>query len=130
MQNPGSIKAIKLFNTENNRCSFQQGTLPAFTKIEASHFFVQTNIENYELHPHPAPRYQFVVTLKGRLRFTVSDGSTFIIEPGIILIVSDLAGEGHSWELIEGSEWHRIYIVPPANAEDIFETDNKSMDFK
>jgi hypothetical protein len=124
MQNPGSIKAFKLINTENNRCSFLQGTLPALAKIEASHFFVQTNIENYELHPHPAPRDQFVITLKGKLRFTVSDGSSFIIEPGIILIADDLAGEGHSWELLEGSEWQRIYIVLSAGAEDLFKADH------
>ena len=65
-----------------------------------------------------------MVTLKGKLRFTVSDGSSFIIEPGIILIACDLAGEGHTWELIGCEEWHRIYIVMEENALDHFKINN------
>ena len=94
--------------------------MPLITRIEASYFFAQTHIEEYEVRPHPAPRYQFVVTLKGKLKFTVSNGSSFILEPGIILIAKDLEGEGHRWELIEGDEWHRLYIVLPAGGEDQF----------
>ncbi len=114
------MKAFRLINISGDLCSFQEGSLPEFEQLPADHFFVQHHIEKYELRPHPAPRYQFVVTLKGKLRFTVSDGSTFIIEPGIILVAKDLAGAGHTWELIEGNEWLRIYIVPPADAPDHF----------
>ncbi len=114
------MKAFKLVNTINNLSAFEEGIIPELTHINVSHFFVQTNIEEYQRHAHPAPRYQFVVTLKGKLKFTVSDGSSFIIEPGIILIANDLAGEGHTWELIEGNEWHRMYIVLPLDAPDYF----------
>ncbi|MCW3083478.1 MAG: putative exported protein [Bacteroidetes bacterium] len=114
------MKAFKLINTAGGLCSFQEGIIPEVEHLPAAHFFVQHHIEKYELRPHPAPRYQFVVTLKGKLRFSVSDGSTFIIEPGIILVAKDLAGPGHTWELIEGDEWLRIYIVPPADAPDHF----------
>ncbi len=117
------MKAFKLLNTSDNLCTFQEGSIPDITKINASYFLVQTEIENYELHPHPAPRYQFVVTLKGKLKFKVSDGSSFIIEPGIILVAKDLEGTGHSWEIIDGNEWHRIYIVPPTDAPDHFMID-------
>jgi quercetin dioxygenase-like cupin family protein len=114
------MKAFKLINTANDLSAFQEGTLPPLTQVEAGYFFAQTNIEEYQRHAHPAPRCQFVVTLKGKLRFTVSDGSSFIIEPGVILIAKDLAGEGHNWELIEGDEWHRIYIVMKPDAPDHF----------
>ena len=114
------MKAFKLVNTINNLSAFEEGTVPELTHINVSHFFVQTNIEEYQRHAHPAPRYQFVITLKGKLKFTVSDGSSFIIEPGIILIAKDLAGEGHTWELIEGKEWQRMYIVLPLDAPDHF----------
>jgi len=114
------MKAFRLINTPNNLCAFEEGTVPELTQIRSSYFFLQNEIENYELHPHPAPRYQFVVTLKGKLKFTVSDGSSFIIEPGIILIAKDFEGIGHSWELIEGNEWERVYIVLPVNASDHF----------
>ncbi len=114
------MKVVKLFNLSNGSCSFIEGVIPDMERIQAEQFFIQSNIEAYQLVPHPAPRVQYVVTLKGKLRFTVSNGASFIIEPGIILIAKDIDGPGHSWELIEGSVWERIYIVPPASADDHF----------
>jgi hypothetical protein len=118
------MKAYKLLNIANGLCGFEEGTIPGMTHLPATYFFSQTHIDTYEKHPHPAPRYQFVITLKGKLKFTVSDGSQFIIQPGVILIAEDVSGKGHTWELIEGDEWHRIYIVPPPNAPDYFLADN------
>jgi hypothetical protein len=114
------MKAYKLINTKGDNCAFLEGVVPENILVKANYFFTQTNIEEYQKHAHPAPRYQFVITLKGKLKFTVSDGSSFIIEPGIILIAKDLLGKGHSWELIEGNEWQRLYIVLPPEASDQF----------
>ena len=50
---------------------------------------------------HNAPVLQFVITLKGKLEFKMHDNSTFIIEPGDVLIANDLTGSGHQWKLIE-----------------------------
>lgn len=114
------MKAYKLINTPDNNCDFLEGSVPSMAKFEASYFFLQHHIEAYEISAHPAPRYQFVITLKGKLKFKVSNGSSFIIEPGVILIASDLKGEGHTWELIEGDIWERIYIVTPDDSPDHF----------
>lgn len=114
------MKAFKLINIDDGQCTFQEGHLTENVSIDATHFIAQTHIDNYELSAHPAPRYQFVITLKGKLKFTVSNGDSFIIEPGIILIAKDIKGKGHTWEIIEGKEWQRIYIVPHADAEDHF----------
>ncbi len=116
------MKAFKLVNTADNLSAFEQGIVPELKHIEVTHFFVQTAIEEYQKHAHPAPRYQYVITLKGKLKFTVSNGSSFIIEPGILLIANDLKGEGHTWELIEGEEWHRLYIVLQPGSPDHFKT--------
>ena len=114
-----SMKAFKLININGTDCTFLKGEIPEFSKIRVDYFFERTQLES-QFKEHPAPRYQFVVTIKGKLRFTVTDGSSFILEPGIILIAKDLEGEGHSWEIIEGIEWQRIYIVPPVDGEDCF----------
>lgn len=103
------LKAIRLINTDGEQCTFEVGKLPTKTHMAASHFFVQTEVDN-EHKPHPAPRTQFVITLKGKLRFTVSNGDTFVVEPGIILIAEDTKGPGHSWEILEGNTWERLYI--------------------
>ena len=119
------MKAFKLINTPDKGCTFLEGEITAMKHIPANYFFIQNHIEDYELKAHPAPRYQFVITIKGKLKFTVSNGSSFIIEPGVILIAKDLGGEGHNWEILEGNEWERIYVVPPADAHDYFLSHNK-----
>lgn len=119
------MKAFKLINTNGTDCCFEEGTIPELTHINVNYFFIQTSIEGYQLSAHPAPRYQFVITLKGKLKFTVTNGDTFIIEPGVVLIANDLEGVGHKWEIMDGNEWHRIYIVPNADADDYFKPEEK-----
>jgi len=117
------IKAIRLINIEDSKCAFETGKIPIRQHINASYFFAQTDVSALEKIPHPAPRRQYVITLKGKLQFTVSNGETFIIEPGIILIANDTAGEGHTWEVIEGNEWERIYIPLEDDTDDYFRVD-------
>lgn len=117
------LKAIRLINTENNQCSFEVGKIPIRQHINANYFFAQTDVSTLENIPHPAPRRQYVITLKGKLRFTVTSGETFIIEPGIVLIANDTKGEGHTWEIVDGNEWERIYIPLEEDAADYFEAD-------
>lgn len=101
------LKAIRLINIEGDKCAFEIGKIPIRQHINANYFFAQTDVSSLERIPHPAPRRQYVITLKGKLRFTVSNGEIFIIEPGIILIANDIAGEGHTWEVVDGNEWER-----------------------
>lgn len=117
------LKAIRLINIEGDKCAFETGKIPIRQHINANYFFAQTDVSTLEKIPHPAPRTQYVITLKGKLRFTVSNGETFMIEPGIILIANDTAGEGHSWEVIDGNEWERIYIPLEEDTDDYFIAD-------
>ena len=117
------LKAIRLINIEGDKCAFETGKIPIRQHINANYFFAQTDLSTLEKIPHPAPRRQYVITLKGKLRFTVSNGETFMIEPGIILIANDTAGEGHSWEVIDGNEWERIYIPLEEDTDDYFIAD-------
>lgn len=109
-----SIKAIRLFNINETECAFETGSISTQVNMDATYFFAKT-VTDAQYTPHPAPRRQYVITLKGKLEFKVTSGETFILEPGIILIAEDTAGPGHSWEIIEGNEWERIYI--PLDAE-------------
>jgi len=117
------LKAIRLINIEGDKCAFEIGKVPIRQHINANYFFAQTDVSSLERIPHPAPRRQYVITLKGKLRFTVSNGETFIIEPGIILIANDIAGEGHTWEVVDGDEWERIYIPLDEGSDDYFVAD-------
>lgn len=116
------IPAIKLINTPDNRSAFVTGSVPALEKITAQKFWLSNSTEAWEMNVHPAPRKQYVITLKGTLKFRVSDGSTFLLSPGTVLIAADTQGEGHSWEMAEGTEWARIYI-PIVDESDYFTPD-------
>jgi hypothetical protein len=117
------IKAIRLFNTPDGKCTFEYGSMANTVFIEGKGFFAQTYIEDYQKVAHPAPRRQYVVTISGTLRFTVSNGDTFTISPGTLLVAEDTIGEGHTWELVEGERWERIYMVLADGAESHFVAD-------
>ncbi|MBA0166351.1 MULTISPECIES: hypothetical protein [Pectobacterium] len=119
------IPAIKLINTPDNHSAFVTGSVPALEKITAQKFWLSNSTEAWEMNVHPAPRKQYVITLKGTLKFRVSDGSTFLLSPGTVLIAADTQGEGHSWEMVEGTEWVRIYI-PIVDESDYFIPDASS----
>lgn len=114
------IKAIRLYNTEDGKCTFEVGKIPNKTTIDSKGFFAQTHVDAYEKVAHAAPRKQYVVTLKGKLKFKVSNGDTFIIEPGVILIAEDTKGSGHTWDLVKGDKWERLYIPLTEDGSDQF----------
>ncbi|WP_316777421.1 hypothetical protein [Pedobacter antarcticus] len=114
------IKAVRLYNTPDGGCDFEIGKIPTTTHMDVTTFWGQNHVDKYEKVAHPAPRKQYVVTLKGSLRFKVTNGKTFVIEPGVILIAEDTIGQGHTWDLIKGKTWERLYIPLAANAEDHF----------
>lgn len=45
--------------------------------------------------PHPAPRVQWIVMLRGVLEIEVTSGATRRFEPGDLVLVADTVGRGH-----------------------------------
>lgn len=115
------IPAIKLINTPDNHSAFIKGSVPSLAKLSSQNLYFSNTFEEWQKGVHPAPKKQYVVTMKGQLKFRVSDGSTFIIEPGTVLLAADTAGEGHSWDIVDGKEWVRVYI--PVGDDDHFIAD-------
>lgn len=115
------IPAIKLINTPDNHSAFIKGSVPSLAKLSSQNLYFSNTFEEWQKGVHPAPKKQYVVTMKGKLKFRVSDGSTFIIEPGTVLLAADTAGEGHSWDIVDGKEWIRVYI--PVGDDDHFIAD-------
>jgi len=119
-QGTQTVPAVRLFNNVDGSSTFERGTIPTLKPMNTTTFWISNTTEEWQKNTHPAPRRQYVVTIQGRLRFKVSDGSTFIIEPGIILLAEDTKGEGHSWEMIDSEKWERLYIPISNDAEDYF----------
>lgn len=59
---------------------------------------------------HPAPRKQYVVTLRGTIEFTFGNGDVLLINPGDIFLAEDLEGRGHKWRIIGDEPWRRLYV--------------------
>lgn len=117
------ISAIRLVSNPDGTSTFEIGKIPTLKRMNTTAFWISTAIEEWEKDAHTAPRRQYVVTLKGNILFKVSNGSTFQIEPGIILLAEDVEGEGHSWEMVNGEEWQRLYIPIADHADDFFVRD-------
>ncbi len=115
------IPAVKLINTPDNHSAFIKGSVPSLAKLSSQNLYFSNTFEEWQKGVHPAPKKQYVVTMKGTLKFKVSDGSTFLIEPGTVLLAADTAGEGHSWDIVDGKEWVRVYI--PVGDDDHFIAD-------
>jgi hypothetical protein len=113
------VPSFRLLSNPDGTSRFEKGKLPTLKSMNTTTFWISTMTEEWERNVHPAPRRQYVVTLKGKILFKVSDGSTFLIEPGIILVAGDIDGVGHSWEIMKGDKWERLYI-PIAEEEDDF----------
>lgn len=123
-KNQEYFPAIRLINTPDGSSTFEKGRLPVMKTIATTSFRISNTVEEWEKGDHPAPRKQYVVTVKGKIRFEVSNGETFLIEPGIILLAEDVEGKGHSWEFEEGEIWERLYIPIPDYGESFFIPDH------
>lgn len=119
-ESEGKMSAIRLINNPDGTCSFEKGYIPTLKHASTTTFWSSNKTEDWEKNAHPAPRRQYVVTLKGKIRFKVSDGSTFLIKPGVILLAEDLKGKGHSWEMVHTKSWERLYIPLQEGADDLF----------
>ncbi|TDE14701.1 hypothetical protein [Dyadobacter psychrotolerans] len=118
------MRAYKLFNTPDGASAFQQGTIQELEHISSPYFFlVNDEPERRHFDWHPAPRRQYVITLKGSLEFTVTDGSSFVVHPGDVVIALDTAGTGHKWRMLSQDSWSRIYIVLQEDQHDAFLAD-------
>ena len=45
---------------------------------------------------HNAPRLQYVIVLSGQMEIGIGDGTKRVLDPGDILQVEDLTGQGHT----------------------------------
>ncbi|MFP3595871.1 hypothetical protein [Chryseobacterium sp. SIMBA_029] len=120
-----SIPAIRLVNNPDGTCTFEKGKIPTLKHMNTTTFWISNKTEEWEKNAHPAPRRQYVITLKGNIKFKVSDGSTFMIKPGVILLAEDLKGKGHSWDMVKSKEWERMYVPISEDADDFFIPDSK-----
>jgi quercetin dioxygenase-like cupin family protein len=65
--------------------------------------------------PHPAPRRQWVVMLRGAVEASTSDGGTRIFGPGVAVLLEDTdpLGAGHRTRVVGDTDWLAMVVVAP-----------------
>ncbi|MEI7744871.1 MAG: cupin domain-containing protein, partial [Chloroflexota bacterium] len=61
--------------------------------------------------PHPAPRRQWVVMLRGAVEATTSNGEARVFGPGVAVLVEDTSGRGHRTRVVSEEPWEALVVV-------------------
>ena len=68
----------------------------------------------FDSEPHPAPREQWVVMLRGAIEVQVSDGTRRRFGPGDLVFVTDTTGKGHVTIATGEPPLEALFLVPSA----------------
>lgn len=115
---------VKVVATEDGGSAFEEGELvlelrdisagmppllvAAISSSGAGTIFLRG--DGFASEPHPAPREQWVVMLRGSVEIEVSDGSRRTFGPGDLLLVTDLTGRGHTTRTVGEPPFEGLFV--------------------
>lgn len=68
--------------------------------------------------PHPAPRRQIFITVRGEYQMTAGDGAIRRFPAGSVLVLEDTTGSGHSTKIISPGDLLIFAVgLPPQTAD-------------
>jgi hypothetical protein len=67
----------------------------------------------FDSAPHPAPREQWVVMLRGTIEVEVSEGARRRFGPGDLLLAADVAGAGHVTVGVGAPPFEALFVPAP-----------------
>jgi uncharacterized cupin superfamily protein len=67
---------------------------------------------DFDSAPHPAPREQWVVMLRGAIEVEVTDGTRRRFAPGDLVFVSDTTGAGHITRATGEPPFEALFAAP------------------
>jgi hypothetical protein len=65
---------------------------------------------HFDSEPHPAPRRQWVVMLRGALEVEVSNGTRRRFGPGDLVLAADTTGRGHLTFAVAGPPIEALFV--------------------
>ena len=92
---------IRLFTGDDGQAHFEDLNVPAgdveTVALQAGADMTFRRFPDGNFHDwHNAPRPQYVIVLSGQMEIGVGDGTKRVLDPGDILQVGDLTGQGHT----------------------------------
>ncbi len=70
----------------------------------------------FDSTPHPAPREQWVVMLRGTIEVTVTDGTRRRFAPGDLVLAADTTGTGHTTTGVGPPPFEALFIPVPGRS--------------
>jgi hypothetical protein len=64
----------------------------------------------FDSEPHPAPRRQWVVMIRGAIEVQVSGGSKRVFHPGDLLLLNDVTGQGHTTYTVGDPPFEGLFV--------------------
>jgi hypothetical protein len=129
------FKCVRLWTGEDDQSHFETGVIDLHAGARGDWLSVKTGAVSIAFQQtdsggsfewHTAPARQFVITLSGTLDFVTREDKHFTLDPSTLLLAEDTAGGGHSWRLIDGQPWRRLYVVLAPGADVCFTPDGQS----
>jgi hypothetical protein len=68
---------------------------------------------DFDSAPHPAPREQWVVMVRGAIEVEVSDGARRRFAPGDLVFVADTTGRGHVTAAVGEPPFEALFVPAP-----------------
>ena len=92
---------IRLYTSEDGQAHFEDLNVPAgATEAVAlkpgADMTFRSSPDGSFSDWHNAPRLQYVIVLSGQMEIGIGDGTKRLLNPGDILQVEDLTGQGHT----------------------------------
>jgi hypothetical protein len=110
---PTTVNAYRIYTGPDDHSYVEKIQIPCMQRYDVSQIYLQTSPPGSVYEIHNAPQKNYVITLRGTLKFMTSLGEIFVIQAGDILLAEDVTGYGHSWKLLGDEPWIRAYVTLP-----------------
>ncbi len=92
---------IRLYTGEDGQAHFEDLNMPAgeaeSVALKSGRGMIFRDFPDGSFSDwHTAPRLQYVIVLSGQMEIGIGDGTKRVLNPGDILQVEDLTGQGHT----------------------------------
>ena len=85
----------RLYTGDDGQSHMDEGHEPPDTQ-DATSIVVRRQEPGYFIDWHPAPRRQYIVTLRGQVEIGLGDGTVHTLGAGDMMLAEDLTGQGHT----------------------------------
>ena len=112
------MKIVRLYTGADNESHFEELEVDlnprgqtAFSALQpAEGVIFRRAFETHDSDFHPAPRRQYVITLRGEVEIETGDGTVRRFGPGNVMLADDTTGRGHKTRVIGGRPRDSVMI--------------------